>query len=89
MVAVAATNGKLRGRVVRILVEATGRDPRVCADVLERADGDARVALVALLTDVPVEPARQALMDAGGGVRRALTLVRGDQDPASEERTRT
>lgn len=78
MVAVAATNDKLRGRVVRILVEATGRDPQVCADVLERAGGDAQVALVALLTDVAVGQARQALADAGGGVRRAVELIDGE-----------
>ena len=90
MVAVAATNDKLRGRVVRILVEATGLDPQVCADALERADGDARVALVALLADVPVTEAGDALGQAGGGVRRALTLVRTDgQNPASNERART
>ncbi|HEY3713116.1 MAG TPA: N-acetylmuramic acid 6-phosphate etherase [Jatrophihabitantaceae bacterium] len=90
MVEVAATNDKLRGRVVRILVEATGLDPQVCADALERADGDARVALVALLADVPVAEASHALGSAGGGVRRALTLVRTDgQNPASKERART
>lgn len=89
MVAVAATNDKLRGRVVRILVEATGRDPQACADVLEQADGDVRVALVALLTDVPVSQAGKALVDVGGGVRRAVTLVRGDQDVAPDERTGT
>jgi N-acetylmuramic acid 6-phosphate etherase len=88
MVAVAATNGKLRGRVVRILVEATGRDPQVCADVLEQADGDARVALVALLTDVPVSRAGQALVDVGGGVRRALALVRGDESSQEPDANR-
>jgi N-acetylmuramic acid 6-phosphate etherase len=90
MVAVAATNDKLRGRVVRILVEATGLDPQVCADALERADGDARVALVALLANVAVSQASQALVQADGGVRRALRLVETDgQNPASNERART
>ncbi|HEY7046976.1 MAG TPA: N-acetylmuramic acid 6-phosphate etherase [Jatrophihabitantaceae bacterium] len=90
MVAVAATNDKLRGRVVRILVEATGLDPQACGDALERADGDARVALVALLANVSVSQASQALVHAGGGVRRALWLVQTDgPNPASNERART
>lgn len=90
MVAVAATNDKLRGRVVRILVEATGLDPQACADALERADGDARVALVALLANVSASQASQALVRAGGGVRRALQLVETDgPNPASNERART
>jgi N-acetylmuramic acid 6-phosphate etherase len=78
MVAVAARNAKLRGRVVRILVEATGLDPQTCALAAERADGDCRVALVSLLGELPVDTARDALTAAGGGVRRALELARAD-----------
>jgi len=75
MVAVAARNAKLRGRVVRILVEATGLDPQVCADAAERAEGDCRVALVSLLAEVPVTVARLALAEAGGAVRPALAIA--------------
>ncbi|WP_306204743.1 N-acetylmuramic acid 6-phosphate etherase [Actinoplanes sp. RD1] len=75
MAAVGARNDKLRGRVVRILVEATGLDPRVCADAADRAGGDCRVALVCLLAGVPVDTARRALAESGGAVRQALTLV--------------
>jgi N-acetylmuramic acid 6-phosphate etherase len=75
MVAVGARNAKLRGRVVRILVEATGLDPRVCAEAAERAGGDCRVALVSLLAGVPVGAARQALAESAGGVRRALAVA--------------
>jgi N-acetylmuramic acid 6-phosphate etherase len=75
MVAVGATNAKLRGRIVRILVEATGLDPRTCADTAEQAGGDCRVALVCLLAGVPVDTARRALADSGGEVRRALAIV--------------
>lgn len=75
MVAVDPRNAKLRGRVVRILTEATGLDPRVCADAAERAGGDCRVALVSLLADVPVGTARQALEQAAGGVREALAIA--------------
>jgi N-acetylmuramic acid 6-phosphate etherase len=75
MVALDPRNAKLRGRVVRILAEATGLGPRVCADAAERAGGDCRVALVSLLADVPVETARQALDEAAGTVREALAIA--------------
>ena len=75
MVAVGARNAKLRGRVVRILVEATGLDQTVCADAAERADGDCRVALISLLAEVPVDAARRALAESGGAVRAALAMV--------------
>jgi N-acetylmuramic acid 6-phosphate etherase len=76
MVAVAARNAKLRGRVVRILVEATGLDPRTCARAAEQAGGDCRLALVSLLAEVPVGTARQALAASSGGVRQALAAAR-------------
>jgi N-acetylmuramic acid 6-phosphate etherase len=75
MVAVSARNEKLRGRVVRILVEATGLDAQTCAEAAARAGGDCRVALVSLLGGVPVDKARQALNESAGAVRAALTTV--------------
>ena len=68
------------GRVVRILAEATGLDPRVCADAAERAGGDCRIAMVSLLADVPVDTAKQALEQAAGGVREALAIAGLDRD---------
>jgi N-acetylmuramic acid 6-phosphate (MurNAc-6-P) etherase len=41
--------------------------------VLAEAEGDVKVALVALLSDVPIESARAALEQADGVVRAALT----------------
>ena len=84
MVAVAARNDKLRGRVVRILVEATGLDPRTCALAAQRADGDCRVALVSLLAGVPVSTARQALAASSGAVRPALAVARAADGPVVE-----
>jgi N-acetylmuramic acid 6-phosphate etherase len=72
MVALDPRNAKLRGRVVRILVEATGLGPQVCADAADRAGGDCRVALISLLADLPADAARQALEQASGSVRKAL-----------------
>jgi N-acetylmuramic acid 6-phosphate etherase len=78
MVEMVATNAKLRGRLVAILVEATGETVDVCAAALADADGDVKVALVALLADLPVESARSALDRSGGVVRAALA-----RDPSS------
>jgi N-acetylmuramic acid 6-phosphate etherase len=75
MVAVGARNAKLRGRIVRILAEATGLDPGICADAAERAGGDTQVALVSLLAGVSVGTARHALAESAGGVRQALAIA--------------
>lgn len=73
MVGVDATNGKLRGRVVTILVQATGLGEEECARALTAADGDTRTALVSLLAEVDADRAAQALDRAQGRVRAALT----------------
>jgi N-acetylmuramic acid 6-phosphate etherase len=75
MVGVNATNDKLRGRLVRMLVAATGLEPPVCERALADADGDTRVALVSLLCDVPSAQAAVALRETGGEVRAALRLL--------------
>jgi N-acetylmuramic acid 6-phosphate etherase len=72
MVNMVASNDKLRGRLVRMLVECTGLDEEDCADALATADGDVKVALVCLLGAVPVDVARLALTQADGVVREAL-----------------
>nr|WP_239116409.1 N-acetylmuramic acid 6-phosphate etherase [Planotetraspora phitsanulokensis] len=72
MTDVTATNAKLRGRLVTILEEATGRTEAQCAETLTAAEGDLKVALVCLLADAPVGEARIALQAAGGRVRAAL-----------------
>ncbi|MCW2904640.1 MAG: glucokinase regulatory-like protein [Streptosporangiaceae bacterium] len=72
MVSVNALNGKLRGRLVRILMEATDMDARTCETALAEAGGDTRVALVSLLSGVPCEHAAVALRDGNGSVREAL-----------------
>lgn len=90
MIEVRPTNLKLRARTVRMLVQATGREPGRCAEVLEEAGGRVRVALVALLagTDVaaaadavagfPPDPARA---DDPAGVRSAVAALDGTTVP--------
>jgi N-acetylmuramic acid 6-phosphate etherase len=72
MVDMVATNNKLRGRMLRILAEATGADADACAAALADADGELKPALVHLLTGSPVSAAREALAEADGRVAVAL-----------------
>ncbi|WP_433175906.1 N-acetylmuramic acid 6-phosphate etherase [Actinoallomurus sp. CA-150999] len=76
MVSVNALNSKLRGRVIKILVEATGLDAETCAAALAGAGGDTRTALLSLLCDVPPDHAAEALAAAGGSVRDAMRGIR-------------
>jgi N-acetylmuramic acid 6-phosphate etherase len=81
MIGMRATNAKLRGRSVRLLVQATGASPEECAAAL-RAAGDIPTALLMLLSGADperdVERSRQALARAGGVVREALALLRSE-----------
>src|SRR5581483_982080 len=72
MVGVAPWNAKLRERARRNVVLASGRSEDEVAVALGAADGDARVALVALLAGVDAESARRRLDGAKGSVRIAL-----------------
>lgn len=75
MVDVAASNAKLRGRVLSILTEASGRDESACAAALDAAGGDTKAALVALLGGTDAAKAGAALEESGGSVRAALARL--------------
>jgi N-acetylmuramic acid 6-phosphate etherase len=72
MVDVAATNEKLHARVHRIVRDATGAPADAVDTALAAADGDAKVAIVSLLTGVGAAEARERVAAAGGNVRLAL-----------------
>jgi len=72
MVDVAATNDKLRARVRRIVETATGADAVEADRALEDADGEAKVAIVALLAHVSAAEARRRLTTSQGSIRRAV-----------------
>lgn len=72
MVSVVATNAKLRDRTVRILCEAVGLEEAPARELLERADGDLKTAIVSSLADVPVTRASALLADHAGSVRDAI-----------------
>src|SRR5258706_247911 len=72
MVGVVPENAKLRERARRNVVIASGRSEDDVDEALAAAEGDARVALVALLADVDPATARERLNGAGGSVQVAL-----------------
>jgi len=72
MVDVVASNTKLRGRARRAVALAAGVSDEQAAAALDDADGEAKVAIVALLAGVDVQSARDRLITAGGSVREAL-----------------
>jgi len=72
MVDVCATNEKLRARVRRIVMTATGVPEERAEEALEAADGSAKVAIVSLLGGLDVDTARARLTAAGGNIRTAL-----------------
>ncbi len=72
MVGVAPENAKLRERARRNVAIASGRSDADVDEALAAAEGDARVALVALLAGLDPAAARERLNGAGGSVRVAL-----------------
>jgi N-acetylmuramic acid 6-phosphate etherase len=72
MVDVAATNEKLHARVHRIVRQATGASSDAVDAALGAAGGDAKVAIVSLLTGLDATSARERVAAAGGNVRQAL-----------------
>ena len=76
MIDLVATNAKLRGRVVRILQEATGVDEATARAALERTGGELKPALLSLLAGVDAGVARTALAERQGSVAEALAALR-------------
>jgi N-acetylmuramic acid 6-phosphate etherase len=72
MVDVVPANDKLRSRVRRIVGEATGAPGDAVDEALAAADGEAKVAIVALLTGSDSAAARAKLDAAAGNLRHAL-----------------
>lgn len=77
MVDVAPTNAKLKGRVVRMLGQATGLDAAACEAALAAADNDPKSALVMLLSGRSAGASRDALGRGDGIVARALSDLAG------------
>ncbi len=82
MVDVVATNAKLRGRVVRILREATGVDEEAARDALAEAGGELKPALLTLLSGIPADEARRLLALHDGSVAAAVGGLAVQAGPA-------
>ena len=72
MVDVKSSNAKLKERARRIVMEATGKSRSEAIEALEQACGSAKLAIVMLLANLPVEAARAQLAAADGYVGRTL-----------------
>ena len=72
MVDLQASNDKLRARAVRIVGEAADCPPDEAARLLELADGEVKVAIVAKVRGVEPHVARTLLFTHDGSVRLAL-----------------
>lgn len=72
MVDVQPTNEKLRYRAVRIVAMAADIEESHAAELLDRAGGQPKVAIVMALAGMDAETARTRLTQAGGRVREAL-----------------
>jgi N-acetylmuramic acid 6-phosphate etherase len=75
MVDVHAENEKLRARARRAVAIATGASADAVDEAIAAANGDTKVALVALAAGVDVDSARARLAESGGSVREALDVV--------------
>jgi N-acetylmuramic acid 6-phosphate etherase len=81
MVEMNASNAKLRGRVLTILMEASGEPEQECARALAQAGGEVKTAIVALLAGVDTARARAALAAGEGRVRAALDALDAPDAP--------
>jgi N-acetylmuramic acid 6-phosphate etherase len=72
MVDVRPTNEKLRRRSGRLVMALVGCDRAEAAELVEQANGETKVAIVAGITGVSAADAEQALASARGRIREAL-----------------
>ncbi len=75
MVSMSGSNAKLRQRQLSVLREMSGAQDEACRDELERCGGDLRLALFCLLSGVAPGAAADALTEAGGHMREALSRI--------------
>ena len=84
MVDMVATNAKLRGRVIRILREASGADEVTARHALELARGELKPALVSLLAGVDADLAKNALAQHQGSVAEALRSIQSHEGTSNK-----
>jgi len=72
MVDLKATNAKLRDRAGRIVATLTGLPPDQCAQLLDRADGHVKTAVVMHARNIDADAARRLLQSHAGRLREAM-----------------
>jgi N-acetylmuramic acid 6-phosphate etherase len=72
MVDLRASNEKLKDRAIRIISSVTGQPREECAELLARADGHVKLAIVMNRRGLSFEEARMALERTGGSLRKAM-----------------
>ncbi len=77
MVDVRPLNSKLRDRARRMVAAASGVEMERARQLLEKADGSVKVAIVMALLNVEARQAQVLLEQAGGSIDRVLDRTRG------------
>lgn len=72
MVDVQATNEKLARRTLRMVQEVTGDTESVCQENLNKAEGNAKLAILLALSDLSPVEGKRRLQKAGGHLKEAL-----------------
>lgn len=75
MVDLTATNEKLKDRSQRIVSELTGLAPDAARSLLNQCHGQVKTAIVSHRGQVSPDEAQKILLEHGGHLRRALTVV--------------
>ncbi len=70
-----ASNAKLRGRAIRIIMAETGGTEEAAEKALDAAEGDTKLALVMARTGCSAEAARSALWSSKGAVQAAVNRI--------------
>jgi len=76
MVDVQPTNEKLIKRAVKMIVDLTGAKEELALNVLYEADKDVAAAIVMIECGCRKDQAREALLESGGQVRKAIAAVK-------------
>ena len=72
MVDLVAGSAKLRARAERLVVQLADVPAEEARELLDRADGEVKTAVVMGRLDLPGEEARNRIREAGGFLRGAL-----------------
>jgi N-acetylmuramic acid 6-phosphate etherase len=73
MVDLNPSNKKLVARAIRIVMQTTGCAAQQAKEVLAQTGNDVKLAILMTITGLDVEPARTALGNAGGFLRKAIS----------------